>query len=309
MDKTQEATPIQPPAVSDPVLQADRLEQKGALAFKLACYAQARHYYEQALALREPIQGTHPAVALTLQHLGEIAAALREDAPAAIAFGRAFRISEQTQGRNHPQSLHLLGKVAMTLCAQGQTGQAQSLLQEVLVRAEQALGPSHLETAHAACNLASFWHLQRDYEQAEPLFQRAVAIAEQLTQHNPLVLAPILHQFGILYLDWKRLDAAEPLLLRAMMLWRRSVPSDHPLLATSFQEIGRLARLRGKQVQALSLTEHALHIVQAKLPATHPQRIALEHACQSLRAQVHLPPQEHRPGSGTRPSGKGLSPS
>lgn len=304
MDNAQVYSSLPPSETAESLERAERLEQQGAQAYKHACYAEARQSYEEALVLREPIQGTHPAVARTLQHLGEIAQGLAERDLATVLFQRAFRISEQTQGRDHPESLHLLGEVAMIQLEQGQVGQAQSLLQEVSARAEQALGPAHLETARAACNLACFWQRQRDYEQAEPLFQRAVAIVEQQPQHDPLVLALILNRFGVLYLDWNRLAAAEPLLLRAMTLWRRSVASDHPALAMAFKEIGRLALLRGNETQALSLTERALSIVQTKLSVTHPERIHLEQSCQSLRTRLRLQTQQIPP-TGTLSSQKG----
>jgi hypothetical protein len=77
------------------------------------------------------------------------------------------------------------------------------------------------------------------------------------------------------------------LLVRTMMLWRRStVPDDHPVIGFVLRDLGRMALQRGNEEEALDLSERAVSILQVKLPLTHPERIAVEQTCQSLRARA-----------------------
>jgi tetratricopeptide (TPR) repeat protein len=275
------------PRQPDPLEEAQILENRGAFAWTQANYTDAQRVYEQALVIRERLQGSHPAVARTLNHLGQITQARGEYAQAYARYQRAFTIQEQTQGHAHLESIQVQGNVAMILDELRLPQQARVLLEEALALAERVLGAQHAETARTACNLARHWRIQRDYDRAEPLFRRAVQIAEQLPAADPADLAPILHEFGVLYLDQNRPNDADLLLVRTMMLWRRStVPDDHPVIGFVLRDLGRMALQRGNEEEALDLSERAVSILQAKLPPTHPERIAAEQTFQSLLARA-----------------------
>jgi tetratricopeptide (TPR) repeat protein len=275
------------PIRSDALEEALILENRGTFAWNQANYRDAQRVYEQALVIRERLQGTHPAVARTLNHLGQIAQARGEYAQAYALSQRAFTIHEQTQGHAHLESIQVQGNVAMILDELRMPQQARVLFEEALALSERVLGAQHAETARAACNLARHWRAQGDYDRAEPLFQRAVQLAEQLPAQDPADLAPILNQFGVLYLDQNRPDDADRLLVRTLMLWRRSmVPDNHPVIGFVLRDLGRMALQRGNEEEAVDLTERAVSILQAKLPLTHPERIAVEQTFQSLLARA-----------------------
>jgi tetratricopeptide (TPR) repeat protein len=275
------------PTRSDALKEAESLENRGAFAWNQANYTDAQRVYEQALVIRERLQGTHPAVARTLNHLGQIAQARGEYAQASARYQRAFEIYEQAYGLASLKSIQVQGNRAVTLDELGLSQQARVLLEEALALAERVLGVQHAETVRAACNLARHWRIQRDYDRAEPLFQRAVQLAEQLPAADPADLAPILNEFGVLSLDQNRPNDADLLLVRTMMLWRRStVPDDHPVIGFVLRDLGRMALQRGNEEEAVDFTERAVSILQAKLPPTHPERIAAEQTFQSLLARA-----------------------
>ena len=51
---------------------------------------------------------------------------------------------------------------------------------------------------------------------------------------------------------------------------RKSLPVDHPLLATSYNNIGLVYRNMGEYSKALEYLERALYSLEKSLPANHP---------------------------------------
>ena len=57
---------------------------------------------------------------------------------------------------------------------------------------------------------------------------------------------------------------------KALEIWQKTLPPNHPLLATSYNNIGGVYRYMGKYSKALSFYEKALEIWQKTLPPNHP---------------------------------------
>jgi tetratricopeptide (TPR) repeat protein len=273
---------------------AQLLEDRGEDAWKEADYAEAQDCYEQALAIREPLQGNHPEVARTLNVLGMLAQTQGAFEDARTFYQRAFTMSEQTQGRIHPESIRYLGDVGGIFDELGDAELARALYEEALLLSEQVQGDDHPDTALALSKLARFLGRQQQYEQAEALFERAIQLYDLRSEGDLSVVAPVLNNFGVLYLNWGRLESVLPLLHRALTIWKRSSGSDHPNTATALKNLGRYAALRGDAQYALELTEQALVIVKAKLGETHPETLALEQTCQLLQARITDPSQDGR---------------
>ncbi len=89
---------------------------------------------------------------------------------------RAYRMSEQQLGPEHPDMASSLNFLAILYGAQGKYEQAEPLFVRALAIDEQQLGPEHPDTATSLNNLAELYRRQGKYEQAQPLYERALAI-------------------------------------------------------------------------------------------------------------------------------------
>ena len=57
---------------------------------------------------------------------------------------------------------------------------------------------------------------------------------------------------------------------RALEIWQKSLPANHPSLATTYNNIGSAYDYMGEYSRALSFYERALEIWQKSLPLNHP---------------------------------------
>ncbi|CAF2765702.1 unnamed protein product [Rotaria sp. Silwood2] len=89
-----------------------------------------------------------------------------------------------------------------------------------------------------------------------------VSVAEQQSH--------CLHMIGTVFLEQHRLDEAAEYFERALEIRRRILPSTHPSLATSYNDLGVLYHRQESYEQALSAYDSCLQIRRRSLPETHP---------------------------------------
>ncbi|CAF3209077.1 unnamed protein product [Rotaria sp. Silwood2] len=89
-----------------------------------------------------------------------------------------------------------------------------------------------------------------------------VSVAEQQSH--------CLHMIGTVFLEQHRLDEAAEYFERALEIRRRILPSAHPSLATSYNDLGVLYHRQESYEQALSAYDSCLQIRRRSLPETHP---------------------------------------
>ncbi|CAF1279046.1 unnamed protein product [Adineta ricciae] len=73
---------------------------------------------------------------------------------------------------------------------------------------------------------------------------------------------------------------------KALEIREKSLPSNHPKLATSYSSIGLVYRSMGEYSSALSFLEKALEIYQKTLPSNHPDLATLYHSIGSVYRSV-----------------------
>jgi tetratricopeptide (TPR) repeat protein len=130
-----------------------------ALGFRLHVvgqYAEARPYYERALAIREQILGPeHPNTATSLNNLGDLLQAQGDLGGARPYLERALAICEQVLGPEHPDTAGSLNNLGTLLQEQGDLGGARPYYERALHIFMARLGPNHASTQTVQRNLAA----------------------------------------------------------------------------------------------------------------------------------------------------------
>jgi len=123
------------------------LLQMGFYLERRAQFAEAKPYYERALAIREQVLGPlHPQTALSLNNLGALLRAQGDLAGAKPYFERALAIWEQVLGLQHPNTATSLNNLGALLRAQGDLAGAKSYYERAFHIFRLRLGQDHLYT-------------------------------------------------------------------------------------------------------------------------------------------------------------------
>ncbi len=128
--------------------------------------AEARPYYERALAIREKALGPdHPDTATSLNNLGYLLQAMGNLAEARPYYERALAINEKALGPDHPDTATSLNNLGALLDSMGNLAEARPYYERALAIREKALGPDHPDTATSLNNLGAIsckrWEIWR----------------------------------------------------------------------------------------------------------------------------------------------------
>jgi tetratricopeptide (TPR) repeat protein len=234
---------------------AEAAAENGALMMAQLRYAEAAHYYAEAVGLTperyaEQLSARLTGWALAAQAAGDYGTGLD-------AARRALVLDEARLPAEHPILATRLNNLAGLYQDTGRYEQAEPLYRRVLAIFEGALGPEHPNVATAASNLAGLYQATGRYEQAEPLLQRAIAIREEALGPGHPDLAQSLTSLATLYRDTGRLAEAEPLFQRALAIAGKSLPPDHPAQALYRDRYAGLLEKLGRSREASELRARA----------------------------------------------------
>jgi tetratricopeptide (TPR) repeat protein len=227
----------------------------------LAAYAQARPFFERALAIREKVLGPeHPETAASLNDLAVLLKARGDHIGARPLLERALAIKEKVRGPEHPDTAVGLNNLASVLLAHGDLAGARSLHERALAIKEKVLGSEHPETAMGLNNLAFLLRSQDDLAGARPLFERALAIYEKaLGPEHPDTAINLNNLAGLLQSQGD-LAGARPLFERALAIREKVLGPEHPKTSASLNNLALLLQAQGDLASARPLFERSLTI-------------------------------------------------
>ncbi len=236
----------------------------------LAAYAQARHLYEGALAIREKALGpAHPETAKNLNDLAILLQAQGDLAGARPLIEQALAIYEKVLGPEHPNTATSLDNLASLLQAEGDIVGARALFDRALVIREKALGPEHPGTAMSFLSLGVLLHAQGDLVGARPLFERALAIREKALGPEHPSTAESLNNLAYLLRDTGHAREAEQLFRRAIAIGEKTLGMEHPAVATRLSNLAVLLRNIGEMDESEELFLKAIGIGEKALGPDH----------------------------------------
>jgi len=207
----------------------------------------------------------HPAVATSLNNLGELYRAQGAYDKAEPLYVRALAIREQVLGPMHPHVAQSLNNLAALYQAQGAYAKVEPLYVRALAISEKALGPTHPDVAPCLNNLAELYREQGTYDKAEPLYVRALAIVEKALGPMHPHVAKSLNNLAQLYLAQGAYAKAEPLYVRALAIVEKVLGPTHPDVATSLNNLAELDRAQGAYDQAETRAARAAEIREQQL--------------------------------------------
>ena len=156
------------------------LNEAGRFLDEQGQYPEATLFLEQALTIREQVQGTqHLEVAESLNNIGELYRHQGKYAEAIPFLERALAIREQILGPIHPEVASSLNVWQDRTHHLYRYSKAELFYQRALTIREQSLDSMHPDVAETLNDLALLYHEQGQYAQAKPLYERALAIREQ----------------------------------------------------------------------------------------------------------------------------------
>lgn len=289
---------------------ADAAAGNGALMMTQLRYAEAAHYYAEAVGLTPE---TYPAPlsdlltgwtvaawragdyrtaedaarrALTLDEarlpaddvqlgsrLNNLAALYRETgrfAESEPLYVRAIRIGDQALGPEHPGLASSLNNLAELYRQTGRYADAEPLYRRTLTIGEQALGPDHPDIVTWLNNLALLYQVTGRFAEAEPLYERVLAIDEQALGPEHPDVAVALNNLAGLYGETGRHAEAEPLYRCALAISERAFGPEHPTVATVINNLALLLQKLGRVTEAEPLSRRAVALRERALGPGHP---------------------------------------
>jgi Tfp pilus assembly protein PilF len=258
----------------------------------LAAYADARRYYERALAIEEKLLGPdHPDTTTSLNNLGLLLKSQGDLAAARPYYERALAIREKSLGPHHSHTAKSLNNLGVLLWEQGDLAGARPHFERALAIFEKALGPDHPDTAMSLNNLSYLLQSQGDLAGGLPYLERALAIMEKALGPDHPNTAASLNSLAYLLQLRGDLGEAQAYAERALAIFEKALGPDHPDTATSLNNLGYLLQSQGDAAGARSYHERALDICERKLGFAHPNtRTAAENTA-VLFDQLKLPNQ------------------
>ncbi|WP_445173476.1 tetratricopeptide repeat protein [Microcoleus sp.] len=151
-------------------------------------------------------------------------------------------------------------------------------LQDLIARTEQKKGLEDPSLASLYASMGKIYYrriesgecenFQQEYELAIEYFKKAIALQQELEMEAEL--SNSLNYLAGLYESQGRYSEAEPLYLQAVEIDRRSLPEDHPCLATHLNNLAALYKSQGRYSEAEPLFLQVVEIGRRSLPEDHP---------------------------------------
>ena len=248
---------------SDPVLQADILDDFGEIRANQGRFDEAQALFEQAATVAEAEYGpTHPVLAESLANLG-VVRQFRGDALAAAPYlERAVAILENDDGGDPLALANTLNSLAAVRQAQGDLEKARELVHRALAVYRAHLSPDDPKLATFLTNAATLDNNGGHLDSAEAGFLEAMRIVEQHQGADSPHLWPNLIGYANVLDARSRFDEAAQARERALAIARKTYVGDHRWVAHSLIEAGWNHIELGRHEQGEAMLEEAIAMHQ-----------------------------------------------
>ncbi|MCX7555711.1 serine/threonine-protein kinase [Xanthomonadaceae bacterium JHOS43] len=243
---------------SDPVLQADVLDDFGEIRANQGRFEEARTLFEQALAVAEKEYGPHhPIAAESLVNLSVLDYLEGKTQNAVHHIERAVAILEQDDGGD---PLALASALTNLTAVQQIQGNAAAMLatNERALQLYRTHAPGDPRMIPALSNAALIALNAGEHDKAKALLDETVALIER--EHGPD--SPTLWSAltSLAELAYARGDTAEQRALteRALTLVRGNFGGNHPWIASSLGELGLILVNAGEPAQGEAMLREAI---------------------------------------------------
>ncbi|MCL6506042.1 MAG: tetratricopeptide repeat protein [Bryobacteraceae bacterium] len=230
-------------------------------------YTQAEAEYRAALDLLRN-QTDSPALAITLNNLGEVVYELGRYREAEKLLRRSLLIWERKFGATHPGLLQPLGNLASVYAATGNYGRAEQLRRRAYELA--ATTGSQEDAIRALHHLGVACQARGKHQEAEKAYRQALAFWSSRRDPDRVELGALWNNLGSLYGHTSRLAEAVSCFERALETWQGLIRPDHPYIARVLMNLAAAHWKLGRKERAQSGFEQALRVAESELGPDHP---------------------------------------
>lgn len=235
---------------------------KTRLLFRLGRNGEAEESARQGLAASKQAYGDdHPAVAATLEMLGQVLVAEGKFADALAGHRRALDIHEKADGPDRPSTWTALLGTAWANLNLHQFVDAEAAYRRLIAMAEKDFGPNHRSTADVRVGLGKALMFQLRLFEARAELERAVSIQEQLPLPDRLDAMEALLKLGRIASVRGDQDEAVAYGRRALALSQKAARGGDDLnVAVGLHGLAEILELQRRHAEALPLLQRAIEI-------------------------------------------------
>ena len=229
---------------------------------------------EQALKNKEAVLGrTHPDLARSLIHLGDVLLEVPAYAQAIASLERAVAVIEGSAARDNIGLAEALDHLGTAHISAGKYDVALRVLERSLRVKESALLATDTRIARTLESVARALQHKGAYEEAGFAIRRAVMIQEQADPAHP-AYAGTLNLLGLQQWYEGNLVSARDTAMRAVALAERTLRPDHPMIVRSLRYFAGAVFDLGDVSHARSLLERGLAMSERTLGPNHDETAA-----------------------------------
>jgi tetratricopeptide (TPR) repeat protein len=231
----------------------------------------AKEAFERVLAIRRKVlPADHPDLVMSLDTLGLVQHALRENAAARKSHEEALAICRKALPADHPNIAHGLNNLGNVQHALGEHAAARKSHEEALAIYRKARPKNHPDIADSLNNLGNAQHALRDYAAARRSFAEALAIFRKNLPEGHRYIAASLNNLGNVQHALGEYAAAQKSHEEALAIYRKARPKDDLAIAESLTNLGNAQHALRENAAARKGLEEALAIYRKALPKDHP---------------------------------------
>ena len=255
-----------------PAIKSTLLDTMGTVYMRLGLYGEASTLLERSLETRLSLYGwSHPEVALSQVHLGELLGLQSELEEAANLYQEAIAIQRAASDLPGPDlALSLVG-LADIRTLQGNFERAEELLREALEIQRQTLGEENLAVATSLDNLGMNLMDQGKYDDVKPLLRESLAMRRRAVPggvHPDIETG--LNNLAVFLFESGEYGESATLFRESLAMKRRLLGDTHPDVATGLNNLAFVLHDVGDHSAAEASFQEALTIRREHLGEKHP---------------------------------------
>ncbi len=216
--------------------------------------------------------------------LGDIAFTYGDFLKAERLFREVLTLRTSAYGNYHPAVAGAVSDLACALHEQGRLGEAATLHEYALTIRRKLYAENHADVVQSIHNLARLEEDRGNLPAARDLYQ-LLSHAEGTLGSYDLTMARICQGRGSLLIAREEYGRAALEFSESLLIRRRLLPDNHPDIARSLAELGRLAHILKRYSEAEFAYRDSIERLDWVLGQNYPDRIAVANNLAALLAE------------------------
>jgi serine/threonine protein kinase/Tfp pilus assembly protein PilF len=187
---------------------------------------------------------------------------------------RSLALRRERLGPDHPDTLAVLGTLAVLFHSQGKLAEAEQAYRQSLEAFLRVSGPDHLDTLATVGNLARVLQDQGKLKEAERLYLQNLDAYRRLEGPNHPDTLLAVNNLAALFQDEGKMAEAERLFRQNLESYRRQLGPDHPDALKALHNLASFLQDQGKLAEAEPLLRQSVEGLRRVEGPDHPNTLA-----------------------------------